>query len=62
MTAKIVNSDIWLLYKGKIIFHLITHDTDKNKSFSFETNSNVMIKQHIENNLRIYQKYLENFL
>ena len=30
--AKTVNSDIWLLYKGSIIFHLITHDTDKNKS------------------------------
>ena len=29
---KTVNSDIWLLYKGSIIFHLITHDTDKNKS------------------------------
>ena len=32
ITAKTVNSDIWLLYKGSIIFHLITHDTDKNKS------------------------------
>ena len=30
--AKAVNSDIWLLYKGSIIFYLITHDTDKNKS------------------------------
>ena len=30
--AETVNSDIWLLYKGSIIFHLITHDTDKNKS------------------------------
>ena len=30
--AKTVNSDIWLLYKGSIIFHLIIHDTDKNKS------------------------------
>ena len=30
--AKTVNSDIWSLYKGSIIFHLITHDTDKNKS------------------------------
>ena len=30
--AKTVNSDIWLLYKGSIIFHLITHDTVKNKS------------------------------
>ena len=27
--AKTVNSDIWLLYKGSIIFHLITHDTDR---------------------------------
>ena len=32
ITAKTVNSDIWSLYKGNIIFHLITHDTDKNKS------------------------------
>ena len=24
--TKTVNSDIWLLYKGSIIFHLITHD------------------------------------
>ena len=31
ITAKTVNSDIWLLYKGSIIFHLITHDTGKNK-------------------------------
>ena len=30
--AKTVNSDIWWLYKGSITFHLITHDTDKNKS------------------------------
>ena len=30
--AKTVNCDIWSLYKGSIIFHLITHDTDKNKS------------------------------
>ena len=30
--AKTVNSDVWSLYKGSIIFHLITHDTDKNKS------------------------------
>ena len=30
--AKTVNSDIWSLYKGSIIFHLITHDTDKYKS------------------------------
>ena len=32
ITVKTVNSDIWSLYKGSIIFHLITHDTDKNKS------------------------------
>ena len=25
-TTKTVNSDIWLLYKGSTIFHLITHD------------------------------------
>ena len=30
--AKTLNSDIWSLYKGSITFHLITHDTDKNKS------------------------------
>ena len=29
MMAKTVNSDIWLLYKGSIIFHLTTHDTDR---------------------------------
>ena len=32
ITAKTANSDIWSLYKGSIIFHLITHDTVKNKS------------------------------
>ena len=32
ITAKTVNSDIWSLHKGKMIFHLITDDTDKNKS------------------------------
>ena len=32
ITTKTVTSDIWLLYKESIIFHLITHDTDKNKS------------------------------
>ena len=26
ITAKNVNSDIWLLYKESIILHLITHD------------------------------------
>ena len=30
--ANSVNSDIWLLFKVSITFHLITHDTDKNKS------------------------------
>ena len=34
ITAKTVNSDIWSLDKESIIFHLITHDTDKNKSAS----------------------------
>ena len=29
ITAKTVDSDIWLLYKGSIIFHLITHDTGR---------------------------------
>ena len=32
ITAKTVSSNILLLCKGSIIFHLITHDTDKNKS------------------------------
>ena len=32
ITAKTVNSNIWLLFKGSITFHLITHDSDKNKS------------------------------
>ena len=33
ITTKTVTSDIWLLYKESIIFHLITHDTDsQNKS------------------------------
>ena len=32
ITAKTVNSEIWLSHKGRIIFPLITHDTDKNKS------------------------------
>ena len=31
MTAKTVNSDIWSLYKASITFHLIIHDTGKNK-------------------------------
>ena len=48
ITAKTVNSDIWSLYKESIIFHLITHDIEKNK-FSFETKGNVVIKQHIVN-------------
>ena len=30
--VKTVNSNIWSLYKGSTIFHLTTHDTDKNKS------------------------------
>ena len=30
--TKTANSDIWSLYKGSMIFHLITHDTVKNKS------------------------------
>ena len=32
ITAKTVNSDIWLFYKGSNTFQLITNDTDKNKS------------------------------
>ena len=32
ITTKTVNSDIWSLYKESIIFHLITHDIEKNKS------------------------------
>ena len=27
-----VHSDICLLYKGRMVFHLIKHDIDKNKS------------------------------
>ena len=43
-----VNSDIWLLYEGRMIFHSITHDTDKNQLvFLFETQNYVVIKQHI---------------
>ena len=43
-----VNSDIWLLYVGRMIFHSITHDTDKNQLvFLFETQNYVVIKQHI---------------
>ena len=47
--AKTVNSDIWSLYKGSIIFHLITHDTDKNKSriFSFETKNYAVINNKL---------------
>ena len=29
ITTKTVNSDIWSLYKRSIIFHWITHDTDR---------------------------------
>ena len=63
--VKTVSSDIWSLYKGSIIFHLITHDTDRfswNKKswktkinervFLFETKNYVVIKQHIINNLK----------
>ena len=52
ITAKTVNWDIWSLYKGSIIFHLITHNTNKNKSACiFVRNKNyVVIKQHITNN------------
>ena len=32
ITAKTDDSDIWSLSKGSIIFDLITHATDKNKS------------------------------
>ena len=47
--AKTVNSDICSLYKGSIIFHLITHDTDKNKSrmFSFETKNYAVINNKL---------------
>ena len=42
ITAKTVNSDIQSLYKGNIIFHLITHDTDsfleKEKTNKFLSN------------------------
>ena len=29
---KSVNNDIWSLFKGSITFHLVTRDTEKNKS------------------------------
>ena len=53
--VKTGNSDIWLLYKGSIVFHLITHDTEKNKSacFLFETKSYAVIKQHIIKDLNL---------
>ena len=42
ITAKTVNSDIWSLYKGSIIFHLITHDMtgflEKEKTKKFLNN------------------------
>ena len=42
ITAKTINSDIWSLYKGNIIFHLITHDTnsflEKEKTNKFLNN------------------------
>ena len=50
---KSVNSDIWLLFKGSITFHLVTHDTKINQHvFLFETKYNVVIKQHIINNFK----------
>ena len=51
ITAKTANSDIWSLYKGSIIFHLITHDTDKNKSACiFAQNKKLyFVKQYIIN-------------
>ena len=52
--AKTANSDIWSLYKGSIIFHLITHDTDKNKSTCiFAQNKKLcFVKQYIINNFK----------
>ena len=50
--AKTVNSDIWWLYKGSITFHLITHDTDENKSTCIFLRNNVVIKQYIINNFK----------
>ena len=54
ITAKTANSDIWSLYKGRIIFHLITHDTDKNKSVCiFVQNKKLCcIKQYIIHNFK----------
>ena len=53
--AKTVNSDIWPLYKGSIIFLLIPHDTGKNKSvyIFFQNKKQCCDKTtHIENILR----------
>ena len=54
ITAKTANSEIWSLYKGSIIFHLITHDTDKNKSaWIFAQNKKLCcVKQYNKNNIK----------
>ena len=54
ITVKTVYSDIWYLYKGGIIFYLITHDTEKNKSACIlvQNKNNFVIKQHVINNFK----------
>ena len=54
ITVKTVYSAIWYLYKGSIIFHLITHDTEKNKSACIlvQNKNNFVIKQHVINNFK----------
>ena len=54
ITVKTVNSDIWYLYKGSIIFHFTTHDTKNNKSACIlvQNKNNFVIKQHVINNFK----------
>ena len=52
--VKTANSDIWSLYKGSIISHLITHETEKNKSACIFTPNKKLccVKQYIINNFK----------
>ena len=52
ITAKTVNSDIWLLYKESIILHLITKKINWH-IFSFKTKDNVVIKRHTINDCKM---------
>ena len=60
--AKTVNSDIWSLYKGSIIFHLITHDTDKYKSACIFVRNKKLCCDKTTIIITLKQKYLENLL